>query len=104
MDCFVENNGPQSQMGRKQIEAPVSALPEHMADAPEMELSGCTASASSHHGDSSTERIAQAVAALLTPTVAASVEKAVNAGMRQIKKVLGEHETRLNEAEHRPPI
>lgn len=33
--------------------------------------------------------------------IAASVEKAVNAGMKQIKAQLGEHTTRLNDLEHR---
>lgn len=89
------------------------ALPDAAAEEPDMEVGGCTASTlltsgpsqhaspSTHQGDSDTDRIAQAVAALLAPMITASMEKAVDAGMRQFKKQLGEHATRLNEVEHR---
>lgn len=57
---------------------------------PEIDVIDRIASPSSHQGDSNSEHIAQAVEALLTPTIAVSVEKAANAGMRQINKKLGE--------------
>lgn len=99
-------NGPDCPAGQEQIEAPGTALSDHAADAPAMEVSGCSASPSSHHaspssqhGDNNIELIAQAVAALLSPMIAASVEKTVHVGMKHIKQQLGEHTTRLNKAE-----
>lgn len=62
----------------------VSALSSYMVEAPEMEVSASPAPPSQQQGDSNTDCFAQAVAVLLTPTIAASVEKAVNAGMIQI--------------------
>lgn len=103
MDRFVEKTDLRSQtalMAQPQIEAMFSALPDHAADAPDMKVSGCSASPSSHHRDNNTELIAQAVAALLTPIIATPVEKTVNVGMQHIKKQL-EHIIRLNEAENR---
>lgn len=48
-----------------------------------MEFSAAPSSLPSQPAHSNTERIAQAVAALLAPTIAALVEKAVQAGMTQ---------------------
>lgn len=54
-----------------------------------MEVSVGTAPPSHQHEVHNTERIAQAVAALLAPTIAASVEKAVQAGILHYKKKPG---------------
>lgn len=119
MDRFVEKTGVRSyaaatmQPARTQPETPV--LPNSAPDDPGMEVNVPTAPPSSLHsplslhpaspspyqGDNDTDRIAQAVAALLSPMITASVEKAVDAGMRQVKAQLGEHSTRLHEVEHR---
>lgn len=47
------------------------------------------------------KRIAKAVAALLSPTITAAVERAVAEGMQQLRKEIGEHAARLSMAEHR---
>lgn len=62
-----------------------------------MEISAAPVPPSSHPEDHNNERIAQAVAALLAPTIAASVEKAVQAGMVRLRREIGDHK-RLNEA------
>lgn len=48
---------------------------------------------------SSYNKIAQAVADLLSPTITAKVDRAVSAGIMQLRKELGEHSQRLTEAE-----
>lgn len=113
MDRFVEKNGPRSYAAvaartpHPQIEAPALAYTEPTTDTePDMEVSGAAAPSPSADATvqttspSSTERIAQAVAALLSP-ITASVEKVVSAGMQQLQAQLGEHASRLNETEHR---
>ena len=118
MDKFVEKSGARAHMAQTapptaaqpQIEAPALAYsaPRTSTTPAAMEVSGDSSPTPPPHapppqasGENTTERIAQAVAALLSPMIAASVEKAVNAGMAQIKAQLGEHGTRLNELEHR---
>lgn len=66
-----------------------------------MEISAGPAHPSHHSEEYNTERIAQAVAALLAPKIAALVEKAVHAGMQHIQKELREHASQLNKAEQR---
>lgn len=44
--------------------------------------------------------LAQAIAALLSPTIMAAVDRAIAAGMTQLKNELGEHAKRLSEIEH----
>ena len=118
MDRFVEKSGVRTTTAQtaspppalSQIEAPVAAYsaPRPTANQADMEVSDSTSPPPPPHtpqpqqtGDNTTERIAQAVAALLSPMIAASVEKAVNAGMAQIKAQMGEHGKRLNDLEHR---
>lgn len=45
------------------------------------------------------DKIAQAVAALLSPTITDAVERAVSAGILQLCKDLGDHSQRIMEAE-----
>lgn len=45
-------------------------------------------------------KIAQAVASLLSPTITAAVDRAVTAGIDQLRKGLRDHASRLLEAEH----
>lgn len=66
-----------------------------------MEVSSALARASPQPADNNTESIAQAVTALLAPTIAASVEKAVQAGMTQFKKDLDDHAARPTETDLR---
>lgn len=47
------------------------------------------------------QQIAQAVAALLSPTITAAVDRAVSTGILQLRKELGEHSQRLIEVEQR---
>lgn len=72
-----------------------------MAVTANMEVSAGPTYPSTLPMDHSTKHIAQAVAALLAPSIASIVEKAVQAGMDQTKKELGGHTSRLNEAEIR---
>lgn len=65
------------------------------SDAPGIEVSGGPCPPSQQQKADDIEHIAQAVAAILAPTIAA-----VNAGMLQIKKGLGEHASHLNEGEN----
>lgn len=120
MDRFVKKTGARShvtatsQTAQSQIEAPVSALPDDTVDNPDIEVSAHTTPPSSlqnslsphsapppYLGYSNTDRIAQAVAGLLSPMITTSVEKVVDVGMRQFKAQLGEHPTRLGEVENR---
>lgn len=45
-------------------------------------------------------KIAQAVAALLSQTITAAVDRAVATGITQLRKELGDHAKRLSELEH----
>lgn len=45
------------------------------------------------------EKIAQAVAVLLAPTITSSVEKAIQTGLELIRRELVDHTSRINEAE-----
>lgn len=114
MDRFVEKNGPQSYVAatartaQPQIETPASAYTKPLTETePNMEVSSALAPSSSiadtqtqHIGAHNTDLIAQAVAALLSPMITASVGKAVSAGMQQLQAQLGQHASGLNEAEH----
>lgn len=96
MDSFVERNSLWAPLAQRQIEAGDVAFLSSVADAHDMELSGTP----SHQREAKEiEHIAQTVAAILVPTIFTSVEKAVTAGMQQIKKELGEHASCLNEDE-----
>lgn len=66
---------------------------------PAMEVNGSPTPLSQQQEDNTTDRITQGVAAILASTIEASVEKAVNAEILLIKWELGEHASRLNEAE-----
>lgn len=100
MDCFLDKSGPQALLALRQIETRDAALPSKMVEEPTMEVSGGTISPSLQPEADTTEGITQAVAAILAPTIEASVEKAVRAGVLLIKE-LGEHASRLNNAENR---
>ena len=120
MDRFLEKGGARSyaaaapRTGQPQIEAQALACTDPIVDStPAMEVSTTAAPPFTPHtvqpslpppqaGDiHNIELMAHAVAALLFPMIASSVEKAINAGMQKLQAQLGEHATRLNEAEHR---
>lgn len=101
MECFLDKSGPRLQTAQLPPEMAAAASLHNMAEAPDMEISVDSTPPTSQHMEHNTERIAQAVAALLAPTIASSVEKTVQAGMAQIRKELGEHATHLNETDIR---
>lgn len=60
-----------------------------------------TSGTGNQESPASYDRIAQAVAALLSPTITAAVDRAVSAGILQLCKELGDHSQRIMEAEQR---
>lgn len=102
MERFLEKNGARScPAPAPQIEAGDAAYHTSVAEASSMEVSAAPSSTPPQQGDMQTQDIAKAVADILTPTITATVERAVSAGILLLKKELGEHSTRFNEAEHR---
>ena len=101
-DASASSNMATAPRGNPPLQG-VQSQPTHEPPAqgtsPQEEMD--TVAASYVAQDNTHERIAKAVAALLSPTITAAVEKAVAVGMQQLRKEVGELSLRISTAEQR---
>lgn len=98
-------HGTTSAAAATRLEPPQSASHEaNMADAVEMfetEISAQSAATASIIPEDQYSGLAQAVAALVSPTITSAVDRAIAVGITQLGKEQGDHPKRLSELEHR---
>lgn len=104
MDHFLTHSGPVTNPGTVPAQPPSESQTVKMADSVALRATGSSAlhaAAEPVLSEEVYDKIAQAVATLLSPTITLAVDRAITAGIDQFHSELREHASRLSEAENR---